>query len=369
MRANLNKYSIWFLGLLLAVLTESAFSAMPNLSSGQQQILLSDRSDYYGQDIVGALPLAITTQRNSNNSQSNTVFGAANETSAGIARSAQPTITTQATSAAFPNPISDTATLSNGVNPTGTITFIAYGPVANTIPNCTTVAFTSIVSVNGNGTYQPNTPFTPLASGNYFWTASYSGDGLNNGVATSCGDPNEMSASCALITFLTTTLSSGNYGLPYSQTIQVANGTPPYTFSLASGSLPTGLTLSFSGTISGTPTVIGTFTFVIRVTDSSGCTGEQSYTLAISCAPIEFVTTRLPHANLGEYYNHQIVVNGYTPIIFSIEGRLPPGLSLVPTTGAIQGFPRATGRFHFDVVARSACGNSAERRFTIKSRR
>ncbi len=67
----------------------------------------------------------------------------------------------------------------------------------------------------------------------------------------------------------TTTLPAGIVGLPYSTTLAASGGTPPYTWSLATGSLPAGLSLApNSGVISGTPTIATTSSFTVQVTDS-----------------------------------------------------------------------------------------------------
>jgi hypothetical protein len=58
-------------------------------------------------------------------------------------------------------------------------------------------------------------------------------------------------------------------GVAYSKTLVAASGIPPRTWSLASGTLPPGLTLSAAGVISGTPTTPGTSTFTAKVTDST----------------------------------------------------------------------------------------------------
>src|SRR5262245_31559212 len=65
-------------------------------------------------------------------------------------------------------------------------------------------------------------------------------------------------------------LPNGVVGSSYSQTLSATGGTPPYSWSLASGSLPSGLSLSSSGTISGTPTQSGTFNFTVQARDSIG---------------------------------------------------------------------------------------------------
>jgi hypothetical protein len=84
--------------------------------------------------------------------------------------------------------VSDTATLANGVNPTGTITFRLFGPGNAT---CTgTATFTSTKPVSGNGSYT-SAPFTPSVVGTYRWIAAYSGDANNSPVSTVCNAPGQ----------------------------------------------------------------------------------------------------------------------------------------------------------------------------------
>jgi len=78
------------------------------------------------------------------------------------------------------------------------------------------------------------------------------------------------------------TLPDGRVGMPYSQTLTASGGTPPYTFAVAPGSLPPGLSLSSAGVLSGTPTTAGSSTFAVMVTDSVGCEGSrQSVSLIV----------------------------------------------------------------------------------------
>jgi hypothetical protein len=79
----------------------------------------------------------------------------------------------------------------------------------------------------------------------------------------------------------TSTLPPGELHSPYSATMAAVGGTPPYTWSLESGTLPPGLTLSATGTISGTPTVTGTFVFAIKVTDSTGASASVAQSLVV----------------------------------------------------------------------------------------
>ena len=67
----------------------------------------------------------------------------------------------------------------------------------------------------------------------------------------------------------TSSLPAGTVGVAYSQALGASGGTPPYTWSVASGSLPAGLSLAAGGTISGTPGTAGSSSFTVRVTDSA----------------------------------------------------------------------------------------------------
>ena len=73
-------------------------------------------------------------------------------------------------------------------------------------------------------------------------------------------------SNCPTITVNPSTLPNGKKNTAYSQTITASGGSSPYTFSKTSGTLPTGITLSSSGSLSGTPTATGTFTFTVQAT-------------------------------------------------------------------------------------------------------
>ena len=99
-------------------------------------------------------------------------------------------LTTQAipTSAPLGGSIKDSATLTGGITPTGTITFQLYGP--NDATCGAGSIFTSTVSISDNGTYE-SASYTPTAPGTYRWTALYSGDASNSAIQTQCNDANE----------------------------------------------------------------------------------------------------------------------------------------------------------------------------------
>jgi sugar lactone lactonase YvrE len=81
------------------------------------------------------------------------------------------------------------------------------------------------------------------------------------------------------------TLPAATVGLRYTTQLDAIAGTAPYTWSVSSGALPTGLTLSPAGSLSGTPQTAGAFTFTVSVTDSAAHTATRSYTLTVNAAP------------------------------------------------------------------------------------
>ena len=98
--------------------------------------------------------------------------------------------TTASDDVALGGSIHDTAVLSGGSSPTGTITFSLFSASDTT---CSTVLSTVAVPVNGAGSYDSPT-VTPSSAGSYQWVASYSGDAANNSVSNSCNDPSEQSS-------------------------------------------------------------------------------------------------------------------------------------------------------------------------------
>lgn len=146
------------------------------------------------------------------------------------------------------------------------------------------------------------------------------------------------------ITIVTTSAPNGVVGTAYSQTLTATGGSGGFTWSLTSGTLPTGLLLSTSGVVSGTPTATGTYTFTAQVKDSAGTTASQAFTVSIA-SPLTITTTSLPDATIGKAYSATLQASGGTaPYTWSIvTGTLPAGLTLDATTGVISGTPTAAG--------------------------
>jgi hypothetical protein len=84
----------------------------------------------------------------------------------------------------------------------------------------------------------------------------------------------------------TTPPLAGEVGLFYEGSFETTGGTRPYSYTITSGELPTGLNLSVGGELSGIPTVAGTFTFTVTVTGDDGETDAHGYSLTIAPEPV-----------------------------------------------------------------------------------
>jgi hypothetical protein len=103
----------------------------------------------------------------------------------------------------------------------------------------------------------------------------------------------EYQAAPTLITLTTPGISTATVGVAFSQPVTASGGTGPYSYSLASGSLPAGLTLASTGILSGTPTQIGSFTITVQGHDASSCSGVSApYVLTVNeaASPVPTLT-------------------------------------------------------------------------------
>ncbi|SFH02915.1 Putative Ig domain-containing protein [Ensifer sp. OV372] len=170
----------------------------------------------------------------------------------------------------------------------------------------------------------------------------------------------------------------GGVGVPYSVQFTANGGTPGYTYTRDTGTLPSGLNLSSSGLLSGTPTAAGSFTFKLKVQDSTTIsTGgvhflAQDVTVIVNSFPpvtISPASGALPAATVGSAYSQGISASGGAGAIsYAVTaGSLPAGLALNTTTGAITGTPTAAaiGTANFTVTATAATSGSAIANYSI----
>jgi large repetitive protein len=140
---------------------------------------------------------------------------------------------------------------------------------------------------------------------------------------------------------------------PYSFQLTATGGSP--SWSVVSGALPPGMSLSPSGLVSGTPTGTGDFTFQIRATDG-GRSDTETFTLSI-VEPLRVTNATPAGAEVGAAFSLRPNVAGGRPgYTWAVQGTLPAGLTLDPATGAITGKPTGLGAFPFKLVVTDSIG-------------
>jgi len=165
------------------------------------------------------------------------------------------------------------------------------------------------------------------------------------------------------VTVSTSSLKSAVVGAPYTAVLE-ATGAGGYTleWSLGGGSLPPGLTLAKDGTISGTPTALGSFTFIASVKDQDGGPRNDSKTLALAVvSPLSASAPTPPAAEVGRPFTTTLAATGgLAPLAWSISaGATPAGLTLDAATGVLSGIPSAAGTFPLTATVTDADGHTA----------
>ncbi|MFB3779235.1 MAG: putative Ig domain-containing protein [Bryobacteraceae bacterium] len=167
-------------------------------------------------------------------------------------------------------------------------------------------------------------------------------------------------------------LPNGVVGVDYSLTLTAADGTPPYSnWLVAGGVLPQGLILD-GGTIKGKPEAVGTYSFRIAVSDSTGESADQSFTLTITNPPLAIMPeSPLPSATRDVSYSQSFTATGGTPPYGRwalISGSLPLGLRFITTQESgpmVSGTPTQTGLFGFTISVTDAAGITATRLYSL----
>jgi hypothetical protein len=163
------------------------------------------------------------------------------------------------------------------------------------------------------------------------------------------------------------TLSTGEGDLAYSVALTASGGGSSRAWSLSSGQLPPGLSLSREGMISGTPTTPGTFSFTATVSDG---TTSSSKTLSLTIIPgiIVNATPIVPTAEVRTPYTASMptifgVTGGVAPYRYVPVSGFPYGIGFDPATGAIFGSPREPGVVTLTIAIVDA--NQATKQVTV----
>ena len=139
---------------------------------------------------------------------------------------------------------------------------------------------------------------------------------------------------------------------PFYDHLTAYSGSPPYSWSLVSGSMPPGLTLDGAhGTIIGTPTQLGSYNLTFQVTDAGTPQQFAQGSMTISVVPPQlYLASPLPpKLPLGVPVQWTAAAGGGTPPYHwsAATGTLPPGLSFHPNTADLTGTPTSLGQYTF----------------------
>jgi sugar lactone lactonase YvrE len=159
----------------------------------------------------------------------------------------------------------------------------------------------------------------------------------------------------------TVLLPNGTDGSSYSQQLSATNGHPPYSWSLLSGLLPSGLTLTTSGLISGAPTTDGTFNFTVEVTDASADAATQALALTVPSLPSVVIqpTNNPLLVAAGSNVTFYASVTGPGPFSYNwqLDGtNLPHGIGIITTVAGDGPTSPATGGYSGDGSAATNAG-------------
>jgi hypothetical protein len=190
---------------------------------------------------------------------------------------------------------------------------------------------------------------TPTASGQFSFAAQVS-DASTPPETAQASFSISISAPSARLKITSASLPNGVVGTAYSSALTTSGGTLPYSWTVVSGTLPVGLTLSKNGAISGIPASTGASNFTVQVTDSSSPVQQISKVFAPSFfGKLAITGTIKPNAADGSFYSFADQASGGAPAYTwsVVAGLLPPGLTLGAMTGTISGTPNQDGTYNF----------------------
>ena len=214
---------------------------------------------------------------------------------------------------------------------------------AGSLPSSSGLAFSASGLISG-------TPVLASAGTTYTFTVTVA-------VGTQTSAPVQLTLTVpGLPTVATTTLPSGNVGIPYSQQLAYTGGNGgAVSWVITAGSLPvgSGLTLSSSGLLSGTPTAATTYTFSVAVTIGGQVSVAQPLPLIINSLVVTSGNSASGEVGLPFSF-HLAAVGGTGPYTWSLasgSAALPTGLNLNTATGVITGSVTTTTGSPFTGIA------------------
>jgi Putative Ig domain len=164
----------------------------------------------------------------------------------------------------------------------------------------------------------------------------------------------------------TTILPKAEVNIAYAATLAASGGTPPYTWSLAAGALPSALTLASAGSIQGTPSAAGVTSLTLRCSDRNSVAATAAVQLVIATAPVITTPATLPTGVAGSHYSASLTVSGgVPPFQWAVTaGALPAGLAINAQSN-LAGTPIAPGTFSATLTVKDSNNVSASGQFTV----
>ncbi|HLZ43896.1 MAG TPA: putative Ig domain-containing protein [Candidatus Sulfotelmatobacter sp.] len=259
---------------------------------------------------------------------------------------------------------------------------VSVTPPAASIRSSASQQFTAMVSNTSNTGVNWSASQGSISASGVYTAPTVTANTKVTITATSMADSSQSGTASLTITpssgpppliIVTSSLSAATSGTAYSTSLSASGGVSPYSWALYSGVLPTGITLHSNGTLSGTTTQTGPFTFTVQVTDSSSTqeSASQSLSLTVSnSAPpaLSITTSSLPAATTGAAYSTSFAASGGTsPYTWAVSsGVLPAGIAL-QSSGTLSGTTTQTGQFAFTVqiTDSSSTQQSATKSFNL----
>jgi len=264
------------------------------------------------------------------------------------------------------NPLNAAATV--GTPFSFTFTATGYPPPVfssyNGFPQGLTLSSAGVLSgtpVSGSGGIYSGTIAADVIEGSYD-SEVIQGYTITVTQAPAFGDPPVTSPSVV----------NGTY---YHDFSQGASGYPTPTYSLGSGTLPAGLTLSSAGVLSGTATTVGTYSGTINSFNGVGNPATENFTIIIGnpAAPV-FLNAASATATVGIPFSFQFQASGLpAPTVIPVSGTVPGGISLpgysqfspASWNGYFVGTPTQSGTFNVTITASNGVNPTATQNFTL----
>ncbi len=190
-------------------------------------------------------------------------------------------------------------------------------------------------------------------------------------VTDSLGGTKEQAMSVSIndsLKVVTSTLSDWTVGIAYSKQLIRSGGTGFVSFADKNNDLSgSGLTISSTGTLSGTVLLVGSYTFIVEISDAVGAVAEKQLTININDS-VTITTTALPDGDSNTGYIQQLQSAGGTGVVTWVDKNndfASTGLVL-QSDGLITGIPVVIGNITFTAVATDDVGSTDEQPYTFE---